>query len=208
MEVTMQDPRQISEAEFEKILKQGLATMEGPKPEEAVRIFDDLIVRACEEMQPDDELAIDLRMQKGRALWISGSSGKAVSILEAALADAVRTLGWKNRLSLSCAGNLCRALGRAKRFQEAFAIAIPLYKYRVEVFGELDNGTLYSLGHISQLLYEAGDYPRAIELMSALYEKRCTAFGESDYLTQQSASNLAAMTAAMNHYKKSTLSGL
>jgi hypothetical protein len=76
------------------------------------------------------------------------------------------------------------------------------------VFGELDNGTLYSLGHISQLLYEAGDYPRAIELMSALYEKRCTAFGEGDYLTQQSASNLAVMTAAMNQYKESTPSGL
>lgn len=201
----MIDPRFMSEDEFEALFDEAAALLNGPHPEQAVQMFDDLIVRACEDVAVDDELTIDLRMHMGSALWRSGLAERAVPILQAALADAERTLGKDHRLTFACAGNLCRALGRAERFEEAFKIAIPLYKHRVDVFGEMDNGTLNSLGHMSQLLYEAGDFPHAIELMSELYEKRCDAFGKNDERSLQSAYNLTVMKAKFTNDEQSLL---
>ena len=138
-------------------------------------------------------------------MWLSGVSTRAIPILELALADAKKSLGWEHRVTFSCAGNLCRALGDVGRFDEAIRIAKAIYEKRVRVFGELDNGTLNSLGHLSQLMFDSGDVSYGVELMSSLYDKRCQAFGENDERSRGSWYNLTVMKAQLDNDEQSLL---
>ena len=201
----MQDPRLISEEYFEKNYIAAIELVNGSHPEQAVQMLEDLILRACEELAIDNETVINLRMYLGRAMWLSGVSTRAIPILELALADAKKSLGWEHRVTFSCAGNLCRALGDVGRFDEAIRIARAIYEKRVRVFGELDNGTLNSLGHLSQLMFDSGDVSYGVELMSSLYDKRCQAFGENDERSRGSWYNLTVMKAQLDNDEQSLL---
>ena len=201
----MQDPRLMSEEDFEKNYLAAIELVNGSHPEQAVQMLEDLILRACEELAIDNETVINLRMYLGRAMWLSGVSARAIPILELALADAKKSLGWEHRVTFSCAGNLCRALGDVGRFDDAIKIAEDIYEKRVEIFGELDNGTLNSLGHMSQLMFGRGDVVRALQLMSSLYEKRYQAFGKNDERTRSSWYNLTVMNAYLDNDEQSLL---
>ncbi len=201
----IQDPRLMSEEDFEKNYLAAVELVDGPHPERAVQMLEDLIVRACEELAIDDETVINLRMYLGRAMWLSGIPTRAIPILKSALADAKKSLGWQHRVTFSCAGNLCRALGDVGSFDEAIRIAEAIYKKRVKVFGELDNGTLNSLGHMSQLMFRSGDIFAAVDLMSSLYDKRCQAFGKDDDRTRSSWYNLTVMKAHLDNDEQSLL---
>ena len=201
----MQDPRLMSEEDFEKNYLTAIELVDGSHPERAVQMLEDLIVRACEELALDNETVINLRMYLGRAMWLSGVSTRAIPILELALADAKKSLGWEHRVTFSCAGNLCRALGDVGRFDEAIRIAKAIYEKRVRVFGELDNGTLNSLGHLSQLMFDSGDVSYGVELMSSLYDKRCQAFGENDERSRGSWYNLTVLKAQLDNDEQSLL---
>ena len=201
----MQDPRLMSEEDFEKNYLTAVELVNGSHPEQAVQILEDLILRACEVLAIDNETVINLRMYLGRAMWLSGVSARAIPILEFALADAKKSLGWPHRVTFSCAGNLCRALGDVGRFDEAIRIAKAIYQKRVKVFGELDNGTLNSLGHLSQLMFSSGDVFHGVELMSSLYDKRCQAFGKNDERTRSSWYNLTVMKAHLDNDEQSLL---
>ena len=201
----MQDPRLMSEEDFEKNYIAAIELVNGSHPEQAVQMLEDLILRACEELAIDNETVINLRMYLGRAMWLSGVSARAIPILEFALADAEMSLGLKHRVTFSCAGNLCRALGDIGRFDEAIRIAEDIYEKRVEIFGELDNGTLNSLGHLSQLMFDSGDVSYGVELMSSLYDKRCQAFGENDERSRGSWYNLTVMKAQLDNDEQSLL---
>ena len=201
----MQDPRLMSEEDFEKNYIAAVELVDGSHPEQAVQMLEDLILRACEELAIDNETVINLRMYLGRAMWLSGVSARAIPILEFALADAEMSLGLKHRVTFSCAGNLCRAFGDVGRFDEAIRIAEDIYEKRVEIFGELDNGTLNSLGHMSQLMFGRGDVVRALQLMSSLYEKRYQAFGKNDERTRSSWYNLTVMKAQLDNDEQSLL---
>ena len=201
----MQDPRLMSEEDFEKNYIAAIELVNGSHPERAVQMLEDLILRACEELAIDNETVINLRMYLGRAMWLSGVSARAIPILEFALADAEMSLGLKHRVTFSCAGNLCRALGDVGRFDEAIRIAEDVYEKRVEIFGELDNGTLNSLGHLSQLMFDSGDVSYGVELMSSLYDKRCQAFGENDERSRGSWYNLTVMKAQLDNDEQSLL---
>ena len=201
----MQDPRLMSEEDFEKNYLAAIELVNGSHPEQAVQMLEDLILRACEELAIDNETVINLRMYLGREMWLSGVSARAIPILEFALADAEMSLGLKHRVTFSCAGNLCRALGDVGRFDDAIKIAEDIYEKRVEIFGELDNGTLNSLGHMSQLMFGRGDVVRALQLMSSLYEKRYQAFGKNDERTRSSWYNLTVMNAYLDNDEQSLL---
>ena len=201
----MQDPQLMSEEDFEKNYLAAIELVNGSHPEQAVQMLEDLILRACEELAIDNETVINLRMYLGRAMWLSGVSTRAIPILELALADAKKSLGWEHRVTFSCAGNLCRALGDVGRFDEAIRIAKAIYEKRVRVFGELDNGTLNSLGHLSQLMFDFGDVSYGVELMSSLYDKRCQAFGENDERSRGSWYNLTVMKAHLDNGEQSLL---
>jgi tetratricopeptide (TPR) repeat protein len=153
------------------------------------------MLEASEFYLADDQIVIQLRMYLGSALWRSDLVARAVPILEAALDDAVRALGWEDRVTFSCAGNLCRALSGVGRLEEAIRLATSTYEKRAAVFGELDNGTLNSLGHLANLYFDAGNFNKAVELMSSLLEKRTEAFGEYDSRTRSSQYNLTVMRA-------------
>jgi tetratricopeptide (TPR) repeat protein len=195
----------MSEEDFEKNYLTAVEIVDGPHPEQAVQMLEDLIVRACEELAIDNETVINLRMYLGRAMWRSGVSARAIPILESALADAKKTLGWEHRVTFSCAGNLCRALGDVGRLDEAIRIAKAIYEKRVRVFGELDNGTLNSLGHLSQLMFNSGDVFYGVDLMSSLYDKRCQAFGKNDDRSRCSWYNLTVMKAQLDNDEQSLL---
>ena len=195
----MQDPRSMSEEDFEKNYLTVVGIVDGPHPERAVQTLEDLLVRACEELAMNDETVINLRMYLGRAMWLSGLSRRAIPILENVLADAEKSLGLEHRVTFSCAGNLCRALGGVGRIEEAIDIANAIYTKRIDVFGDLDNGTLNSLGHLSHLMCDSGDIAHATYLMSILYDKRCQAFGKNDDRTRCSWYNLTVMKAELNN---------
>lgn len=195
----------MTEEEFDRIFVEAIDLVDGPHPEKSVQLLKDLIVRACEELPLNDKTVITLRMYLGRAMWRSDLAAQATPILESALADAEATLGWQNRLTFSCAGNLCRALGGVDRFQEAIDLATTIYSRRITAFGKLDNGTLNSLGHLSQLMAEVGNLPKAIELMSSLYIKRCEAFGEDDERSRSSRYNVIAFRARLRNDEQALL---
>jgi tetratricopeptide (TPR) repeat protein len=194
-----------AEEDFEKNYLTAVELVDGPHPEQAVQMLEDLIVRACEELAMDDETVISLRMYLGRAMWRSGVSARAIPILESALADAKKSLGWQHRVTFSCAGNLCRALGDVGRLDEAIRIAEDIYEKRVEIFGELDNGTLNSLGHMSQLMFSRGDVVRALQLISSLYEKQYQAIYKNGERTRSSWYNLTVMNAHLDNDEQSLL---
>ena len=179
--------------------------VDGPHPEQAVQLLEDLMVDASEFTSADDETAIQLRMYLGSALWRSGLSPRAVSILELALSDAIRALGWESRVTFSCAGNLCRALNAVGRDEEALQLAQMTYEKRMAAFGEFDNGTLNSLGHLAHLHFDAGNIGQGISLMSSLYEKRYQEFGEHDSRTRSSKYNLTVMMARRDNNEQDLL---
>ena len=181
----------------EALYEEALMVLEGSNPERAVQMFEDLMAYLAIDHAVDSEEMIELRMYLGRALWLSGLAERAIPVLRAAWADSVRVTGAATRLSFSCAGNLCRALGAARQFEEAFAIAGDSYALREKEFGELDNGTLNSLGHIAHLQYEAGLLEDAVETMDELLARRTEAFGPHDARTESSRYNLAVMQARL-----------
>jgi tetratricopeptide (TPR) repeat protein len=144
-------------------------------------------------------------MYLGSALWRSDLVARAVPILEAALEDAVRALGWEDRVTFSCAGNLCRALSGVGRLEEAIRLATSTYDKRLSMFGDLDNGTLNSLGHLANLYFDVGNFNKAVELMSSLLEKRTEAFGEHDSRTRSSKYNLTVMRARRDNNEQDLL---
>ena len=194
-----------SPEEFNKRFEEAIQIVDGPHPERAVQLLEDLLLLASEHCAADDQIVIQLRMYLGRALWRSDIHARAVSILEAALEDAIRTLGWENRDTFSCAGNLCRALGGAGRIEDALRLATSTYEKRVAVFGDLDNGTLNSLGHLASLHCDAGYLNKAISLVSSQYEKRKEAFGEHDSRTRSSRYNLTVMRARRDNNEQDLL---
>ena len=185
----------MSTQEFNNRFEEAVQIVDGPHPERAVQLLEDLMLEASEFYVADDQIVIQLRMYLGSALWRSHVHARAVPILEAALEDSVRALGWENRVTFSCAGNLCRALSGVGRDKEAIRLATSTYEKRAAVFGELDNGTLNSLGHLASLYFDAGNFNKAVELMSSLLEKRTEAFGEHDSRTRSSKYNLTVMRA-------------
>jgi tetratricopeptide (TPR) repeat protein len=185
----------MSTQEFNNRFEEAVQIVDGPHPERAVQLLEDLMLEASEFYLADDQIVIQLRMYLGSALWRSDLVARAVPILEAALDDAVRALGWEDRVTFSCAGNLCRALSGVGRLEEAIRLATSTYEKRAAVFGELDNGTLNSLGHLANLYFDAGNFNKAVELMSSLLEKRNEAFGEHDSRTRSSKYNLTVMRA-------------
>ena len=194
-----------SPQEFNNRFEEAIQIVNGPHPERAVQLLEDLLSLASEHCAADDQIVIQLRMYLGRALWRSDIHARAVTILEAALEDAIRTLGWENRDTFSCAGNLCRALGGVGRIEEALRLATSTYEKRVAVFGELDNGTLNSLGHLASLHCDAGYLNKAISLVSSQYEKRKEAFGEHDSRTRSSKYNLTVMRARRDNNEQDLL---
>jgi tetratricopeptide (TPR) repeat protein len=185
----------MSTQEFNNRFEEAVQIVDGPHPERAVQLLEDLMLEASEFYLADDQIVIQLRMYLGSALWRSDLVARAVPILEAALEDAVRALGWEDRVTFSCAGNLCRALSGIGRLEEAIRLATSTYEKRAAVFGELDNGTLNSLGHLASLYFDVGNFNKAVELMSSLLEKRTEAFGEHDSRTRSSKYNLTVMRA-------------
>ena len=129
----------MSREEFNNRFEEAVQIVDGPHPERAVQLLEDLMLDAAEFYLADDQIVIQLRMYLGSALWRSDLEERAVPILEAALEDAVRALGWENRVTFSCAGNLCRALSGVGREKEAIRLATSTYEKRAAVFGELDN---------------------------------------------------------------------
>jgi tetratricopeptide (TPR) repeat protein len=201
----MPDQQTMSTQDFKSRFRDAIQIVNGPHPEYAVQLFKDLILEACEDHRADDEIVIQLRMYLGSALWRSDVYAQAVAVLEAALEDAVRTLGWENRITFSCAGNLCRALSGLGNVDEALRLAKMTYQKRIITFGEFDNGTLNSLNHLAQLYFEAGDFKQATSLMSSLYRRRRHAFGEDDDRTRSSKHNLALMQARRDNNKQDLL---
>jgi tetratricopeptide (TPR) repeat protein len=191
------NPHDLTADEFDNLYEHALEVVEGPTPERAVQLLEDLIVRASDDRDVDDPVAIDLRMYLGRALWRSGVLAKAIAVLRSALADAERVTGPDTRLSFSCAGNLCRALADNDEFEEAIEIAFDTFERRREVFGELDNGTLNSLGHISQICFRAGLFEQAVDTTAEQLERRIEAFGKNDARTRISRYNLEVMTSML-----------
>lgn len=185
----------MSTQEFNNRFEEAVQIVDGPHPERAVQLLEDLMLEASEFYLADDQIVIQLRMYLGSALWRSHVHVRAVPILEAALEDSVRALGWEDRVTFSCAGNLCRALSGVGRDKEAIRLATSTYEKRAAVFGELDNGTLNSLGHLASLYFDAGNFNKAVELMSSLLEKRTEAFGKHDSRTRSSEYNLTVMRA-------------
>ena len=196
---------EMTEDEFNDEFIRASFLLDNGQPQRATILFHTLLTAVREEMEDTAEVAIDLRRALGRSLWLSGFANQAVEVLRPALKDAEIFLGWDNRITYACAGNLCRALGDVGCFDEAFEIAFPLYLRRTEEFGELDNGTLNSLGHLSQLLYQAGFVDDAVQLMKEQLEKRTEAFGKNDERTQQSTYNLTVMSAQMNNNEQSLI---
>ena len=194
-----------SPQEFNNRFEEAIQIVNGPHPERAVQLLEDLLLLASEHCAADDQIVIQLRMYLGSALWRSDIHARAVTILEAALEDAIRTLGWENRDTFSCAGNLCRALSGVGREKEALRLATSTYEKRAAVFGELDNGTLNSLGHLANLYFVAGNFNKAVELMSSLLEKRTEAFGEHDSRTRSSQYNLTVMRARRDNNEQDLL---
>ena len=184
-------------SQIEALLEEAIMVIEGSTPERAVQMLEDAMAAMAFDLSAGDESMIEVRMYLGRAFWMSDVPERAVPVLRAAWADAVRVTGPESRLSFSCAGNLCRALGKMHLFEEALEIAGDLYARRVAEFGELDNGTLNSLGHISQLLYEAGAWDEAVETMEELLQLRTDAFGADDPRTESSRYNLSVMVARL-----------
>jgi len=201
----MSDQDSISTQEFNNRFEEAIQVVDGPHPEQAVQLLEDLMLEASEFHVADDEIVIELRMYLGSALWRSGLHARAVRVLEAALEDAARELGWENRVTFSCAGNLCRALSGAGRAKKALRLARMTYKKRIVAFGELDNGTLNSLGHLASLHFDAGNVNKATELMASLYEKRTQAFGEHDSRTRSSKYNLTVMRAQRDNNEQDLL---
>ena len=195
----------MSTEEFNNRFEEAIQVVDGPHPERAVQLLEDLMLEASEFHVADDEIVIELRMYLGSALWRSGLHARAVRVLEAALGDATRELGWENRVTFSCAGNLCRALSGAGRPKRALRLARMTYKKRIVAFGELDNGTLNSLGHLASLHFDAGNVYKATELMTSLYEKRAQAFGEHDSRTRSSKYNLTVMRAQRDNNEQDLL---
>ena len=201
----MPDQQTMSTQDFKNRFKDAIQIVNGPHPEYAVQLFKDLVLEASEDHPADDEIVIQLRMYLGSALWRSDVYAQAVPILEAALEDAVRNLGWENRITFSCSGNLCRALSSLGKIDEALRLAKMTYQKRIIAFGEFDNGTLNSLNHLAHLYFEAGDINRANSLMSTLYKRRSHAFGKNDSRTQCSKHNLALMQARRDNNKQDLL---
>ena len=201
----MPDQQTMSTQDFKSRFKGAIHIVNGPHPEYAVQLFKDLILEASEDHLADEDIVIQLRMYLGSALWRSDVYAQAVPILEAALEDAVRNLGWENRITFSCAGNLCRALSSLGKIDEALRLAKMTYQKRIIAFGEFDNGTLNSLNHLAHLYFEAGDINRATSLMSTLYKRRSHAFGKNDSRTQSSKHNLALMQARRDNNKQDLL---
>ena len=195
----------MSREEFNNRFEEAVQIVDGPHPERAVQLLEDLMLDAAEFYLADDQIVIQLRMYLGSALWRSDLEERAVPILEAALEDAVRALGWENRVTFSCAGNLCRALSGVGREKEAIRLATSTYEKRAAVFGELDNGTLNSLGHLASLYFDVGNFNKAVELMSSLLEKRTEAFGEHDSRTRSSKYNLTVMRARRDNNEQDLL---
>ena len=195
----------MSTQDFKSRFKDAIQIVDGPHPEYAVQLFKDLILEASEDHLADENFVIQLRMYLGSALWRSDVYAQAVPILEAALEDAVRNLGWENRITFSCSGNLCRALSGLGKIEEALRLAKVTYQKRIIAFGEFDNGTLNSLNHLAHLYFEAGDINRATSLMSTLYKRRSHAFGKNDSRTQSSKHNLALMQARRDNNKQDLL---
>ena len=201
----MPDQQTMSTQDFKSRFKDAIQIVDGPHPEYAVQLFKDLILEASEDHLADENFVIQLRMYLGSALWRSDVYAQAVPILEAALEDAVRNLGWENRITFSCSGNLCRALSGLGKIEEALRLAKVTYQKRIIAFGEFDNGTLNSLNHLAHLYFEAGDINRATSLMSTLYKRRSHAFGKNDSRTQSSKHNLALMKARRDNNKQDLL---
>ena len=195
----------MSTKEFNNRFEEAVQIVDGPHPERAVQLLEDLMLEASEFYLADDQIVIQLRMYLGSALWRSDLDARAVPILEAALDDAVRALGWEDRVTFSCAGNLCRALSGVGREEEALRLATSTYEKRAAVFGELDNGTLNSLGHLANLYFDVGNFNKAISLMSAQLEKRIEAFGEHDSRTRSSKYNLTVMRARRDNNEQDLL---
>ena len=195
----------MSTEEFNNRFEEAVQIVDGPHPERAVQLLEDLMLEASEFYLADHQIVIQLRMYLGSALWRSDLDVRAVPILEAALADAIRALGWENRVTFSCAGNLCRALSGVGREKEAIRLATSTYEKRGAVFGELDNGTLNSLGHLASLYFDVGNFNKAVELMSSLLEKRTEAFGEHDSRTRSSKYNLTVMRARRDNNEQDLL---
>jgi tetratricopeptide (TPR) repeat protein len=195
----------MSTQEFNNRFEEAVQIVDGPHPERAVQLLEDLMLDASEFYLADDQIVIQLRMYLGSALWRSDLDARAVPILEAALDDAVRALGWEDRVTFSCAGNLCRALSGVGREKEALRLATSTYEKRAAIFGELDNGTLNSLGHLASLYFDVGNFNKAVELMSSLLEKRTEAFGEHDSRTRSSKYNLTVMRARRDNNEQDLL---
>jgi tetratricopeptide (TPR) repeat protein len=190
---------------FNRRFEDAVNIVDGPHPEQAVQLLEDLMLEVSEHYVADDEIVIQLRMYLGSALWRSDIYARAVQILEPAFEDAVRALGWENRVTFSCSGNLCRALNGIGRTKEALRLANMSYEKRIIAFGELDSGTLNSLGHLAHLHFDAGNFNQAISLMSSLYEKRSHAFGEHDSRTRSSKYNLTVMQARRDNNEQDLL---
>ena len=195
----------MSTEEFNNRFEEAIQVVDGPHPERAVQLLEDLMLEASEFYLADDQIVIQLRMYLGSALWRSDLHARAVPILEAALEDAIRELGWENRVTFSCAGNLCRALSGVGRAKEALRLARMTYEKRVAAFGELDNGTLNSLGHLASLYFDIGNFNKAISLISSQFEKRTEAFGECDSRTRSSKYNLTVMRARRDNNEQDLL---
>jgi tetratricopeptide (TPR) repeat protein len=195
----------MSTQEFNNRFEEAVQIVDGPHPERAVQLLEDLMLEASEFYLADDQIVIQLRMYLGSALWRSDLVARAVPILEAALEDAVRALGWEDRVTFSCAGNLCRALSGVGRLEEAIRLATSTYDKRLSMFGDLDNGTLNSLGHLANLYFDVGNFNKAVELMSSLLEKRTEAFGEHDSRTRSSKYNLTVMRARRDNNEQDLL---
>jgi tetratricopeptide (TPR) repeat protein len=195
----------MSAEEFNNRFEEAVRIVDGPHPERAVQLLEDLMLEASEFYVADDQIVIQLRMYLGSALWRSDLVARAVPILEAALEDAVRALGWEDRVTFSCADNLCRALSGVGRLEEAIRLAKTTYDKRLSMFGDLDNGTLNSLGHLANLYFDVGNFNKAVELMSSLLEKRTEAFGEHDSRTRSSKYNLTVMRARRDNNEQDLL---
>jgi tetratricopeptide (TPR) repeat protein len=201
----MPDQQTMSTQDFKSRFRDAVQIVNGPHPEYAVQLFKDLILEASEDHLADDEIVIQLRMYLGSALWRSDIYARAVPVLEAALEDAVRTLGWENRITFSCSGNLCRALSGLGKVDEALRLAKMTYQKRIIALGEFDNGTLNSLNHLAQLYFDSGNFKQATSLMSSLYRRRRHAFGEDDDRTRSSKHNLTVMQAGRDNNKQDLL---
>ena len=186
---------EMTQEEIDALFQEALLVVEGSNPERAIPMFEQLLVEGADGADVDHEIMIDLRMYLGRACMLAGLVERAVPVLRAALEDAERVTGRDSRLTYSCMGNLCRALGGLGEHEEAVELALDLFNRRLDQFGELDNGTLNALGHLAQLAYESGDVEGACELMEEQLVLRTEAFGPDDPRTETSRFNLTVMRA-------------